>query len=121
MAVIFFFSAQPSLPGPPDPLLNIIVRKLGHLSEYAILMLLLLRATHVAPLTWHKVTLCFLVAILYAASDEYHQSFIATRKPTIIDVVVDTLGGLIGLLIWQAITRRKISQTLAVTDQTLYK
>lgn len=121
MVVIFFFSAQPSLPGPPDPLLNIIIRKLGHLSEYAILMLLLLRATSARPLTRSSVALCLLAVILYAASDEYHQSFVATRQTTVTDVLIDTLGGTIGLLIWQATKRRSVTETLDVTEKALYK
>ena len=101
LGVIFFFSAQPSLPGPEDPLLDVIVKKLGHVTEYAILMLLLLRALAQRPLRWQHALVCLAAIFLYGLSDEYHQSFTAGRTPLFTDVLFDSTGGLIGLLIWR--------------------
>jgi VanZ family protein len=122
MAVIFFFSAQPSLPGPSDPVLSIIVRKTGHLVEYAILMLLLLRAIGVTQLAgWRPVMLCFLALIVYAISDEVHQAFVANRQSSIIDVFIDTLGGLIGLGIFRLLVKRNTVKLLVIYSRKAYK
>jgi VanZ family protein len=37
--------------------------------------------------------------VLYASSDEFHQSFVATRTASIIDVGIDTLGGTLAIAI----------------------
>jgi len=44
-----------------------------------------------------------LVVVLYAASDEFHQRFVPSRQATLQDVLVDALGGLVGLAaVWAA-------------------
>lgn len=43
---------------------------------------------------WLALGLC----ILYAASDEFHQSFVPGRGPRVMDIGIDTLGSLVGLL-----------------------
>jgi VanZ family protein len=90
-------------------------RKTGHFSEYAVLALLLWRAIHhtrrapVAPKLgeggwrWEEAGLALSVVFLYAASDELHQVFVALRTALVSDVVIDTTGGLTGLLLlWLA-------------------
>jgi VanZ family protein len=79
-----------------------IFRKCAHLTEYAILALLLWRALHVSnnklpAWSWPKVGGTLLLVFLYAASDEFHQSFVPTRTPLFSDVLIDTAGGAIGL------------------------
>ena len=71
------------------------VRKLGHLTEYAILAALLYRAFRRSRPK--AVALCFVVAAIYAELDEYHQSFFASRTGSPWDVMVDCVGALIGL------------------------
>jgi VanZ family protein len=89
------------------------IRKCGHLTEYAILALLLWRALNqsknkLSPWSWPKVLGALLIVFLYAASDEFHQSFVPTRTPLFSDVLIDTAGGAIGLLaLWFFRHRRK--------------
>jgi VanZ family protein len=92
---------------PPDriDLIHHILRKCAHLTEYAILALLLWRALHVSknklPVwSWPKVGGTLLLVFLFAASDEFHQSFVPTRTPLFSDVLIDTSGGAIGLLVF---------------------
>jgi VanZ family protein len=85
-------------------LIHHIFRKCAHLTEYAILALLLWRALHVSKnklpaWSWPKVGGTLLLVFLYAASDEFHQSFVPTRTPLFSDVLIDTTGGAIGLLV----------------------
>ncbi len=85
-----------------------VFRKCAHLTEYAILALLLWRALHVSKnklpaWSWPKVGGTLLLVFLYAASDEFHQSFVPTRTPLFSDVLIDTAGGAIGLLVLRVI------------------
>jgi len=80
--------------------IQLVVRKAGHLSEYAILAALLYRAlSRFAP--------AFLVAAVYAGLDEFHQSFVASRTASVWDVAIDCVGALIGLMAFAAIRNRR--------------
>ena len=47
-----------------------------------------------------RLVMAFCLTILYAASDEWHQGFTSGRTPSILDVIIDGIGGLVGLLSW---------------------
>ena len=85
MALIFFLSAQPKLPGPPDPLLDLLLKKTAHLLAYAVLALLWRRAGM-------RPTVAWLLAALYGVSDELHQAFVPGRHARVLDVGIDALG-----------------------------
>ena len=78
------------------------IRKCGHLTEYAILALLLWRSLNqsknLPPWSWPRVQGTILLVCLYASTDEFHQSFVPTRTSLVSDVFIDTAGGAIGLL-----------------------
>ncbi len=81
----------------------VCVRKCGHLTEYAVLAMLLWRALgrrpgiDAAPRRWPAAGLALLLAALYAASDEFHQTFVPTRTGSALDVLLDTFGAMLGL------------------------
>lgn len=77
--------------------IQLIVRKCGHLLEYAILSALLYRALGTSR--DRPFALAFILAALYAALDEFHQSFVASRTGSPWDVVVDCTGAVLGLLL----------------------
>ncbi len=84
------------------------VRKCGHLTEYAILSLLLWRArrysSDLRPKGWQWSTAGFaiLISATYAATDEFHQSFVSTRQASVWDVLIDTAGATVGMiLLWK--------------------
>lgn len=84
---------------------QVVVRKGGHVSGYAVLGILLLRARNQAvfPNTWsrHSAVFSETVAILFAVSDEFHQSFEPTRYASGSDVLIDALGAAVGIfMIW---------------------
>ena len=95
---------------------GLIIRKLAHFSEYALLGLFLTlhirqiqkRTRVVLPWLW-----AWGVGTLYAASDELHQGFVAGRGPSIFDVMIDSSGVIAGvlLLIW-ILHRRRIVKRL---------
>ena len=108
MALIFFLSAQSTLPdltsGRPD-LQNIA----GHFLAYAGLVLLLLWALTGAGVR-HAALWAAAIAVLYGISDEFHQSFVPHRHPDVFDVLTDAAGAVAGLLAWRA--RRWIAGAL---------
>ena len=90
-------------------LLHFLIRKAAHLTEYAILACLLLRAFRAgAAQAWHWRwgTLAFGLVALHAGLDEYHQAFTQYRTAAVADSVLDMSGGLLALgLLW--LTRHK--------------
>ena len=79
-----------------------LVRKVGHLTEYAVLAALLRRAIQSLPAstaTWPgKIAgLAWVGAVAYAVSDEFHQSFVSTRTASVGDVLIDAIGAGLGL------------------------
>jgi VanZ family protein len=80
------------------------VRKGAHLTEYAVLTLLLWRALRkprrgdARPWQWSQAGLALGLTALYAASDELHQLFVPSRQGSIWDVLLDTAGGALALV-----------------------
>lgn len=95
----------PHLPQPQIEAIHHAFRKGCHLTEYAVLVLLLWRAIRQPvkndprPWLWPEAGLALALVFLYAASDELHQAFVPTRTAQISDVLVDTSGAAIGLLL----------------------
>lgn len=89
--------------------IHLVIRKCAHLTEYAILGLLVWRALHrsntgLPAWSWPKVGGTLLVVFLYAASDEFHQIFVPTRTAHFTDVLIDTTGAAIALLVLRLLT-----------------
>jgi VanZ family protein len=86
--------------------LHHLTRKVGHVIEYAILAVLLARATLALRATrrwWFVASVILLAAV--AASDEFHQLFVQGREGQISDVVLDVTAGL-AVLVPVALYRR---------------
>lgn len=91
--LIFALSSIPSLKsGLPEPG-DFVLRKLGHMVEYAVLALLLRRALWAHGLDQERNGIpTAALALLYAVLDEYHQSFVPGREGSPRDVLIDALG-----------------------------
>ena len=82
----------------------VAVRKTAHLTEYAVLALLLWRALasrareELCSWRWAEAGCALLLVAIYAASDEFHQRFVPSREASVGDVLLDTLGGLLALI-----------------------
>jgi VanZ family protein len=83
------------------------VRKASHMTEYALLAILLRSALATAEnstqrVCWRRPCVWALAgAVLYAISDEIHQSFVPTRQGSVWDVLIDAVGAALGLLaVW---------------------
>lgn len=91
MALIFFLSAQPNLSSGLG-LIDLIGRKLVHMTEFGVLCLLWWRAVSTTTHRRRALPAAVVVAVLYAISDEFHQSFVDGRGASPVDVAIDTAG-----------------------------
>ena len=98
MGGIFFLSAQPNLNSGLGAI-DTIGRKLAHLGEYALLAILWWRALGTRTTSRRAALGALLIAFLYAASDEYHQSFVEGRSGNPLDWAIDSSGAGVGLLL----------------------
>jgi VanZ family protein len=104
MAVIFALSAQPHL-ATDLGVWDTIGRKLAHMAAFGLLWWLWWRA-----LGWRRAGLAVAITLLYAASDEWHQSMVEGRHGTPVDVAIDAAGiALAGLAVARHRRRRALS------------
>ena len=109
MLIIFMFSAQPSSNLPNFEWADRIVKKGSHMVGYALLALSYWRAFQFEQ---RKRGFAWFLAILYAITDEFHQSFVPGRNASMWDVVIfDNLGTLISLWLF-AILKTKRSDVV---------
>ena len=103
--MIFLFSSQP---GEESSKISndLIIRKLGHFSEYmtlgffsfSYLSNLFIENNNIKDLK-KTVILSFLFSVIYASTDEFHQTFVVGRDGNIVDVWIDSSGSLVGILL----------------------
>jgi VanZ family protein len=100
-AVIFAFSSVPSL-GTGLGGWDLVLRKLAHLSEYALLGLLLARAVR-------RPGVAVALAAAYAVTDEFHQTFVEGRVGAVHDVAIDAVGAAIGIVLYRSVRTRRFA------------
>lgn len=97
MGAIFLVSAQPTVPSVPGRW-DLILKKLMHFAAYGVLTYLYMRAMRESVSTDAPIRIISAgLALLYALSDEYHQTFVPGRNGTLVDVGIDAVG--VGALI----------------------
>lgn len=91
-----------------------VVRKTGHVTEYALLAMLIWRALRKParndprPWSWREAFLAIALAAAYSITDEWHQSFVSSRYASAMDSLIDTLGATAGILfLWMVGRLRK--------------
>ncbi len=102
MAIIFVLSDQPDLSSGLG-VIDLVGRKIVHAAVYALLCALWWRVLREVMPSRRAALAAFCVSVLYAASDEYHQSFVEGRNGTPVDVAIDAAGAGIAAL---ALVRR---------------
>jgi VanZ family protein len=108
MALIYFFSAQPDLSSGLGTL-DLVLRKVAHFAEYALLCFLLWRPFRTVTTPGRAVLLALLVASAYAATDEWHQTFVEGRHGTPVDWLIDSAGAaLVAARLWTLEVRRRV-------------
>lgn len=98
--VQFFISLVSWLPITVDShMLHFLIRKSAHFVAYFILGLLTFHAVQLYKGTnVHTIMMASLIAVVYAISDEFHQTFIPGRSGEMRDVIIDSAGSLIGII-----------------------
>ena len=82
--------------------IHVLIRKAGHVTEYFVLGLLLFRTFRggsTSSWSWRWPLLAVIIVVLWAASDEFHQSFVSSRTASAVDVAIDTAGGILAQFI----------------------
>lgn len=132
MLVIFLFSSDPAVVSDEKSgfvikiisnlgidlnstfgkLSNFIVRKIAHFTEYFILYVFLFNALRNHNIAGNKIStgkalsFAIIVTFLYACSDEYHQIFVPGREGRFRDVMIDTSGGLFGMILIKKLIKK---------------
>ena len=101
MALIFALSATPDLSSGLGAW-DLVLRKLAHITIFGVLWLTLARAVR-----WRKPVPTAVIALLYAVSDEVHQSFVEGRHGSPVDVLIDAVGIGLAMLAWVVASRRR--------------
>lgn len=104
-------------------IIHVVVRKCAHVTEYTVLALLLWRALRSLSTLCTRTFVVFgavlLGCALVAASDEFHQTFVKSRTPSVRDVLLDVGGGFLGLMICATFARRHPRTFRATIDSRL--
>lgn len=90
--------------------MQLVIRKGAHMSEYALLAVLLV--IHLDCYYFNKkktLLLAWGLTVCYAASDEFHQLFVPGRAGRVTDVCIDGAGGLMGILLIALVWKRQLS------------
>jgi VanZ family protein len=98
--LIFALSSIPDL-GTGLGTWDLVLRKLAHAAEFAVLGLLLLRAIG-------REAAALAVGIAYAASDELHQHFVPGRQGSLLDVALDSVGVAVGVYAVRKLLRLRL-------------
>jgi VanZ family protein len=109
MGLIFYLSAQPDLNSGLGTW-DAILRKGAHMTEFGLLWFL-----------WTRVVGPFgalAIALAYAASDEFHQTFVDGRHGTPVDWAIDAAGMGIAAALWVAWQVHRAREAKIVTDVT---
>lgn len=91
--LIYWFSSLPTVTTTQVFWQDFIFKKSAHFFEFMMFSLLLFRALKNSGVEIKKAfVLTFFISLLYAVSDEFHQSFVPGREPRVRDVIIDALG-----------------------------
>ncbi len=91
MVLIFVLSAQPNLSSGLG-LIDLVGRKIVHMAEFGGLCFLWWRALRTVVAGRGALAAAVAIALTYAASDEFHQSFVPGRSGSPLDVLIDAVG-----------------------------
>ena len=107
MGIIFIASSTSGSDLPDFGYIDFFAMKGGHLLGYTLLSAAFLHGlSNGGPITRSRIAVTGILVILYAISDEWHQSFTPGRNPALLDVGIDTAGGFLGVAFLYFIRKR---------------
>jgi VanZ family protein len=96
---------DPTISAEQFDFVHFLVRKSAHFTEYAVLALLMLRAlrssllSNVGRWSLRAAGVTLLASAAYATTDEFHQSFVMGRTASLHDIMVDSCGALVAIVV----------------------
>lgn len=103
----FYLSHQPTLPYPGD-LDAKIISTMGHVGVFGVLAVLIWWALGLADLVLgRRAGLSILLTLGYGLLDEWHQSFVPGRTPDVRDIIADTAGATLAMIVVTWLARRQ--------------
>ena len=108
----FLHWLNPHISGAAIMKIQFLIRKAAHLTEYAVLAMLLLRAVRSGTRAAfaRQAALVLVIVAIYATTDEFHQTFTPSRTASAHDVMIDCLGATVGLLIYWTMRRASLAR-----------
>ncbi len=92
---------------------SLLIRKTAHFLEYFLLALVTCNLVkQYRMLKGKEYLLIFLFCVFYAFSDEFHQLFVGGRASKALDVFIDSLGSLLGVIVYFLIIKFRESKKL---------
>ena len=88
--------------------LSVFIRKLAHFTEYFVLGLLSLNCIKDYSLK-REILYSIIFTIVYAITDEFHQTFVPGRAGLFTDVLIDSFGAIVGIIIYKKIKLKRFS------------
>ena len=77
-----------------------VIRKIAHFSIYTVVGILVMALISTYQIKEkNRIIISTIIGIIYACSDEIHQSLVPGRSPMITDVMIDTMGVILGILL----------------------
>lgn len=89
---IYYLSSLPSLKSDFPSYLDLVLRKMAHITEFAMLTFLFFRAAILDMDRKSASVHAVLFAFVFAITDEYHQTFIWGRNGNLFDIIIDSIG-----------------------------
>lgn len=91
-AFIFYLSSIPSLKSELPGVFDLLLRKVAHFTEFAVLTFLFFRAASFNMNKNEAIVHAVLFSFVFSLTDEYHQTFVFGRSGNLFDVVIDSMG-----------------------------
>ncbi|MBF0713511.1 VanZ family protein [Gemella sp. GH3] len=104
-SIIIYFSHQTGVESSKISS-NILIRKLGHITEYTALSFFtnVFLSNHINK-EKSIIYYSFMFVVFFATTDEIHQLLIPGRTFKITDIFIDSIGGIIGILLYLSINK----------------
>lgn len=101
LGLIFYLSSIPSLRSSFPDTVDLVLRKGAHLLEYFILAGLFYRVlSNYIKNKKSSIVVAIIFTATYAITDELHQSFVVGRHFALLDILIDTLGAILFMVVY---------------------
>lgn len=98
--------------------LNLIIRKVAHGFQFFVFAIVLRFLFEHLNIKRENIVFCTLLSVIFfAVGDEFHQLFVSGRTPSVIDVIIDFLGGVFGVISVSILKNISLTKTVASSGE----